>query len=150
MTSDQPGPPCQGDEYRQFDFWVGAWDVFDEEGAQQGTNRIAPILDGCALQENWVGVTGSVGHSFNTFDRQTGRWHQTWIDNSGLLLLLNGEYDGTSMVLSGAGKNRDGRPVTHRITWTPLDDGRVRQHWQVQPEGEDWKDVFVGLYTRVE
>jgi hypothetical protein len=107
---------CSGDEYRQFDFWIGDWEVLDEDGTRQGPNRIEVILDGCALEESWVGTTGSVGRSFNTFDRQTGRWHQTWVDNSGLLLLLDGEFDGSSMVLAGTGKNRDGESLTHRIT----------------------------------
>lgn len=150
VASEQGDGACSGDEYRQFDFWIGDWEVFDDDGARQGTNRIEPILDWCALQESWVGAGGSVGHSLNTFDRQTGRWHQTWVDNSGLLLQLDGAFDGTSMVLSGPGENRDGEPITHRITWTPLEDGRVRQHWEVSADGDSWNDVFVGLYTRTE
>jgi hypothetical protein len=136
VASDQNQPACSGAEYRQFDFWVGDWEVFDEDGALQGTNRIEPILDGCALEESWVGATGSVGRSFNTFDRYAGRWHQTWVDNSGLLLQLDGALDETSMVLSGPGRNRDGEAITHRITWTPLDDGRVRQHWEISADGD--------------
>ena len=140
--------PCPGEEYRQFDFWIGDWEVFDEAGTPQGTNHIEQILSGCALQENWVGAHGSVGHSFNAFDKNTGRWHQTWVDNGGLLLQLDGELEGDAMVLSGPGTSRDGEPITHRITWTALDDGRVKQHWQVSPDGEEWKDVFVGLYNQ--
>jgi hypothetical protein len=52
------------------------------------------------------------------------------------------------MVLTGPGVGRDGDPITHRIAWTPLDGGRVRQHWQVSADGETWNDVFMGLYTR--
>ncbi len=40
---------CPGPEYRQFDFWVGEWDVALPDGKPAGTNRIAPILGGCAL-----------------------------------------------------------------------------------------------------
>jgi hypothetical protein len=44
---------------------------------------------------------------------------------------------------------REGEIVTHRITWTPDDQGRVRQHWQMSPDaGESWQDLFDGLYTR--
>ena len=142
--------PCSSEEHRQFDFWIGDWEVLDEGGAPQGTNRIEQILGGCALQENWVGAEGSTGHSFNTFDNNSGRWHQTWVDGNGLLLLLDGGLEEGSMVLSGPGVSRDGDPITHRISWTPLEDGRVRQHWQASKDGGDWTEVFDGYYTRVE
>jgi hypothetical protein len=144
-----PSPPCSDDEYRQFDFWVGSWEVFDAEGVRQGTNRIEPILGGCALRESWEGEGGSAGFSFNAYDRRTGGWHQTWVDANGLVLLLDGGLEDGSMVLSGAGTGRDGEPITHRITWTPLDDGRVRQHWQVTADdGATWQEVFDGYYSR--
>jgi hypothetical protein len=142
--------PCSGEEYHQFDFWIGDWEVLDEAGTPQGTNRIEQILGGCALQENWVGAEGSTGHSFNTFDKNSGRWHQTWVDGNGLLLLLDGGLEEASMVLSGPGVSRDGDPITHRISWAPLEDGRVRQHWEVSKDGGDWNDVFDGYYTRVD
>ena len=128
-----PTPPCTDEVYRYFDFWIGDWEVHDEDGERQGSNRIEAILGGCALQETWTGESGSTGHSLNTVDRHTGRWHQTWVDSNGLLLLLDGGLEEDSMVLTGPGVGRDGDPITHRITWTPLDDGRVRQHWQGSP-----------------
>jgi hypothetical protein len=142
-------PPCAGDEYRQFDFWLGAWQVADRDGNALGTNKIEPILGGCALRESWVGASGSVGHSFNIFDRQSGRWHQTWVDNSGLLLQIEGGLDTSgAMVLTGTGKSSDGRAQQHRITWTPLPDGRVRQHWELSTDEGAWSDAFVGFYAR--
>ncbi len=142
-------PPCATDEYRQFDFWIGQWEVVDGEGNAQGTNTIEPILGGCALQESWSGASGSVGHSYNVYDRATGGWHQTWVDNSGLLLQIEGGLDDGSMVLVGEGKARDGAAIRHRITWTPLEDGRVRQHWQTsRDDGTSWSDAFLGFYQR--
>jgi hypothetical protein len=36
-----------------------------------------------------------------------------------------------------------------RITWTPLPDGRVRQHWESTTDGgRTWSTVFDGYYTR--
>lgn len=142
-------PPCAADEYRQFDFWIGAWQVADKDGNAVGTNEIESILGGCALRESWVGASGSVGHSFNIFDRQNGRWHQTWVDNGGLLLKIDGELDDDgAMVLMGTGKKPSGETQHHLITWTPLPDGRVRQHWQISPDGASWADAFVGFYAR--
>jgi hypothetical protein len=151
LLSAQPPqrPTCDAPEHRQFDFWIGDWEVLDAEGKPQGTNRIESILDGCVLRESWEGAGGSVGHSFNTYDRTSGQWHQTWVDNGGSLLQLDGGLEEGAMVLRGTGVSRDGGDLLHSITWTPLDDGRVKQHWQMSRDGgETWTDAFVGFYGR--
>ena len=35
-----PSPACSAPGYRQFDFWLGDWDVVDSTGKPAGTNRI--------------------------------------------------------------------------------------------------------------
>lgn len=146
-----PPPPCSWDEYRQFDFWIGEWEVRDGNGKLQGRNTIESILGGCALNESWEGATGSIGQSYNSYDRQTRQWHQTWIDNGGLLLKLDGGLEGNAMVLRGAGKARGGAGIEHEITWTPLDDGRVKQHWRTSRDGgKSWNDAFIGFYARTD
>lgn len=141
-------PPCSAPEYRQFDFWLGDWEVRDPKGKVVGHNTIEKILDGCVLRESWEGVSGSVGHSFNGYRKRMGTWHQTWVDNQGLVLVLDGGLKDGSMVLEGDILGRDGATVHNRITWTPNEDGSVRQHWQMRKEGEeDWRTVFDGTYT---
>jgi len=48
-NTSSPGP-CSGAEYRQFDFWIGDWEVQLPDGKPAGTNRISRILDGCVIQ----------------------------------------------------------------------------------------------------
>jgi hypothetical protein len=39
--------------------------------------------------------------------------------------------------------------VQERITWTKLEDGVVKQHWQQSRDGgATWTDAFVGIYAR--
>lgn len=147
--SPTPPPPCSTDAYHQFDFWIGDWDVKNTNGETVGSNRIESILDGCALQETWSGGTGSRGHSFNVYDRSTGQWHQTWVDNSGLLLRLDGERQGDSMILTGDRVDPSGTRVRHQIAWQARLDGTVRQHWRSSTDGgTTWTTVFDGLYVR--
>ena len=102
-------------------------------------------LCGNTTRHPWV----TEGNSFNVYDRQTGQWHQTWVDNTGLLLQLDGELTDGAMVLSGKGKLPNGDAVTHRITWTPKADGTVRQHWESsKDQGATWFTAFDGLYTK--
>lgn len=153
-ASAQDAPPsCTDPVYRQFDFWVGDWEVTDADGSRAGHNRVESILDGCVVMENWQGASGSIGKSFNMVDvRGDGHWHQTWVDGSGGRLdLVGGLDDEGRMVLSGERPGREGGTVLHRITWTPLSDGTVKQHWQASRDGgTTWDDLFVGIYARAD
>jgi hypothetical protein len=139
---------CDSTEHHQFDFWIGNWRVTDAKGAFQGTNNVTSIYDGCALQEHWKGSGGDMGSSFNAYMPGRKQWHQTWVDNSGVTLILYGGLHGSSMMLEGPRMTKAGT-VTDRITWTPMPDGRVRQHWQqLGPGDKPWQDVFDGYYAR--
>jgi hypothetical protein len=116
---------------------VSEWSV--TEGEQPaGQNSIEPDLKRCALFESWISVDGSRGRSINFYDRNRHRWHQTWIDDRGGALELDGGLVGGSMVLEGERPEaKTNASVRHRITWTPQRDGSVRQHWQMMKVGYD-------------
>jgi hypothetical protein len=134
---------------RDFDFWVGEWDVFGPEGSQVGTNSITLLFDGRAIAEHWHGNGGVEGRSLNAYDAAAGRWHQTWVDSGGDLLLLDGGLVGDAMVLEGTAPGETGAvPERQRITWTPGPDG-VRQHWESSADdGATWATAFDGRYRR--
>ena len=148
MSAEEPlRSGCKDGASRQFDFWVGHWRV-TEHGKLAGDNRVEPILDGCALLENWTGAKGGAGKSLNFFDREDGLWHQTWIDRSGGALFLAGKFENGAMRLEGERAATSKQPATrHRITWTPLPGGKVRQLWESTAAGKDlWSTQFDGLY----
>src|SRR6478672_2529113 len=143
--------PCQSSENRQFDFWVGQWDVFGPAGKKVGENKIELIADGCALLEQWTGNGGVTGRSLNIYDTIDRRWHQTWVDNSGTLLMLAGQFIDRSMVMSMTGPSPTDPKATvlQRITWTPASDGSVRQLWELSSDaGKTWTVLFDGRYVR--
>jgi hypothetical protein len=149
LQGDARPSPCTAPEYRQFDFWIGEWEVRTPDGTIAGTNSISRELDGCVLHERWNGARGMKGESFNTWDAARRGWHQTWVDTAGTLLLLDGGLDERGrMVLAGEGRARDGSPVRHRITWEPAGAG-VRQLWESSSDaGQTWTVVFDGRYAR--
>lgn len=142
------GRPCTGPEYRQFDFWVGNWEVqIFGTGAPSGSNIITSELGGCALFEDYANG-GYVGRSLNTYDAADGQWHQHWTANDGLPLVLDGEFNGTSMVMQGTRPSPAG-PVLDRIAWTALGPDQVRQFWDTSVDGgETFTLAFDGLYIR--
>jgi hypothetical protein len=142
------GPNCDSQQQRQFDFWIGDWAV-TVGGKPAGHNRIERILDGCALLENWSGAGGMSGKSLNFYDAQRAQWHQTWVDDRGGSLGLDGTFTSGKMVLSGTNKDQQGKATINRITWTALPKDQVRQVWETSTdEGKSWTVAFDGLYTR--
>ena len=142
----QTAPPrCDGPEHRQFDFWAGEWSVQGKNGNHAGDSTITPILDGCALREEWRGASGYNGTSLNFHDRATGRWRQTWIASDGQPLFLEGALDEQGRMVMTS----EGSEAIDRITWTPNPDGTVRQLWERSADGgATWSVLFDGLYTR--
>lgn len=146
---------CAGPEYRQFDFWLGRWEVRNPEGEVVGHNEIRRVAGGCGLLETWRGAGGGTGTSLNTYDADRDRWTQRWVGTGATLWLEGGieeDSDGRRrMVLAGTRpRSTPGGPVLDRIAWTALPDGRVRQVWETSSDGgETWEEAFVGLYSRV-
>ena len=79
--------PCKADpRYRQFDFWIGDWDVRTTGLPPTGPaarNNITLEEGSCIVQEHWTALGGGTGQSYNLFDRSMGKWRQTWVDSNG-------------------------------------------------------------------
>lgn len=149
--ADQNANPCEYDQrYRQFDFWIGDWNVFDGQGNQVGTNSIQKIVNGCALLENWMNTGGIPGKSLNYFDPSDQQWHQVWVDASGGAIQITGGLDKDgSMILVGVNIQTDGTKLPFRGAWTLLPDGRVRQFFEQSSDGgKTWLTWFEGFYAR--
>jgi hypothetical protein len=113
--------------------------------------RFRDLTRACAppRRHRWSGGGGVSGKSLNIY--RHGRWHQTWVDNSGTLLMLAGGLAGRSMVLSATGPSAsDPKAIQQqRITWTPASDGSVRQLWESSSDsGRTWVVLFDGRYVR--
>lgn len=140
--------PCDTAAHRAFDFWLGQWQVHTADGTLAGKNRIEAEYGGCVLHERYVTPGAYRGESLNVFDAARGVWHQTWVDNSGLLLLLEGGIRDGKMVLEGQTTGADARITRHRISWTPGAEGSVRQLWESTDAQGNWSVAFDGRYTR--
>lgn len=140
--------PCNSAFHNDFDFWLGDWQVFKPGGSLAGTNSVSKDYNNCVLRERYNTVGGFSGESLNIYDSGRGVWHQTWVDNSGNLLLLEGQLRDGNMELTGDSVDATGQLQHHRIRWTPNPDGSVRQHWQTKTITGDWATIFDGLYKK--
>lgn len=143
--------PCEHDpKFKEFDFWVGEWEVHVANGTRAGHNLITSEEHGCVLSERWTSASGGSGSSINYLDKINGEWVQIWNDASGNQINIRGGLTEEGMRLVGTihyvGNNTT---APFRGLWTPLDDGRVRQFFEQSSDGGDtWVTWFEGFYSR--
>ncbi len=147
--ADKKARPCEYDDrFRQFDFWIGHWEVTGAKGQVAGTNKIEKAENGCMLLEQWTGASGGTGTSMNYYDTAKGKWVQVWVAAAGYTIHIEGGLEDGKMVLTGELTAGD-TATPFRGTWTPLSDGRVRQFFeQSTDEGKTWTPWFDGYYAR--
>lgn len=147
--SDLAVNPCKASsEFRQFDFWIGEWDVKNQQGVPSGSSSIQLILGQCIIFENWTGGSGTNGKSFNIYDTNDKKWHQTWVDDKGTFThyiggLINGEMVVTADTIVS------GKPMLAKMTFTKMPNGDVRQHGENSTDaGKTWTTSFDLIYSR--
>ncbi len=136
--------------FADFNFWVGEWEVFDNNtGNKAGENSIQPMEAGCLLMERWTSINGGTGTSMNYFNPVTGEWRQLWVSAGRYSIDIVGGLRNGSMVLEGSIYNFGGAVWNFRGTWTPNADGSVRQFFeQFNHDSEVWEPWFDGRYVK--
>lgn len=141
LSPEEPTAPAH-----QFDFWLGKWIVLNVKGDTLGYSHIQSVSDGLGLLEQWTSKGGTSGTSINYYNPADRQWHQHWVGGRGMILHLSGGLSGQRMVLSGHRVTEQGA-INDRISWKPLEDGRVEQRWEIKKEdARDWNTVFLGYY----
>jgi hypothetical protein len=139
---------CADLAYRQFDFWQGEWNVATADGKLVGRDQITKDYGGCVLQEHWTSVDGGTGGSVTIYDMSRKLWHQTWVDSTGTLVVLEGGLKGNAMVMSGEMVDSSSKHELDRMSWTPQD-GKIRQLWETSSDGgKTWKTIFDVYYSK--
>jgi tetratricopeptide (TPR) repeat protein len=138
--------PCEHTpENRQFDFWIGEWNVETTTGQPAGTSKVERILNGCALLENWSG--GDEGKSLNIYNANKKQWQQFWVDAGGEVHEYSGNLVNGEMEFEGPASDHAGHRTMRRMMFTKLDGGRVRQKGEVSPDGTTWSVEYELIYV---
>lgn len=151
-------PPCSSPESRQFDFWLGEWDLTwpanqvggDEGDTGTGTNRIERLFGDCVLEENFTtSDSGFQGRSHSVYDPGSGFWHQTWVDSSGGYIALSGSFDGKAMTLMTRPREVNGESRVNRMVFSDITAESLEWRWQgSRDNGNSWGDLWHISYRR--
>lgn len=145
---DRNAHPCMAQpEYRQFDFWLGEWEVRSAGAPAPANSRIERLLDGCIIQENWMPAGGGEGKSWNFYNARSGKWEQVWVA-PGRVLKLEGTFSEGAMRFEGKTPVPGQGDRWDKLTFTTMDGGRVRQVWEQSADGgKTWTTSFDGIYS---
>ena len=148
----QSPAPCSSEGHRQFDFWIGEWEVFDTAGdTMVGHSLIKNILNDCVIEENWTGGSGFAGKSFNTYNEMDSTWNQVWVDQSGATYHFSGKYKDQVMALKGQSKTNRGTALFTLTFSYNQEANTIRQVWKLsKDQGITWENLFDGTYRRKE
>ena len=132
--------PCSTPEARQFDFWLGEWDLtWGEDG--RGSNRITSRYGGCVIEENFNGAPSMEfqGMSVSTYNPKIQKWQQTWVDSQGSYIHLTGEFEDGKMVLINKPPTSDGQ-VLFRMVFYNITEDSFEWDWERSEDGgENWE-----------
>lgn len=148
--------PCSNPVYRQFDFWIGEWEVFNVNGKKAGDSKISLILDSCIIFEEWTSanITQGIryaGKSFNTYNNTTKQWQQTWVDNvGGSTEFLTGKSENDKIIFQTMSfpLSKDTMAI-RKLTFYNLGKDKVRQHGEISKNnGTTWATEYDLEYRR--
>jgi hypothetical protein len=158
QTAPVPAPPpaCAAAENRQFDFWVGKWEVHPK-GIDKivAHSLIEKLYAGCAIRENWMPLGKELsggGGSLSLYDPGRKQWRQTWVDSSGTRADFDGGFADGTMTITGNWPNfaGPGKDALVRMQYQRQPDGQVRQLGESSADGgKSWQPSFDFLYRRV-
>lgn len=135
-------PSCTAPEHRQFDFWVGKWDVYPTGKDKLVAHSLIEPVYGCGIRENWMPLSNQPGGSLSIYVPAEKHWEQFWIDSGGSRAFFVGGWTGSAMVITGKWAG----PLV-RMTYTKNPDGSVRQLGeQSTDDGKKWSPSFDFTY----
>lgn len=145
-----PPPSCTSREHRQFDFWVGRWDVY-RTGTETlvGRSLIESLYGGCAIRENWMPLQGTGGGSLSSWLPRERVWRQTWVDSNNSWAVFEGDYRDGAIVITGVWRGAAG-PDTEplvRMRYSREGNSTVRQLGELSNDGgQSWAAFFDFTY----
>ena len=144
--------PCLHNAHaREFDFWIGDWDVYPTGGNQiVGSSKIEMEAGGCFILENWtaIGYPNS-GKSMNFVDPATNKWKQVWVGSGGAVTeYVNGVYKDSVMEFESSSTNAQGNTKI-RFRFFNQGANQVRQFQESSADdGKTWNVNYDLTYVR--
>lgn len=162
MAQDVPVASSLPPEARQFDFWIGEWDVnlrvrqddLSWEDQIQAVAKVYPILNGKAVLELWSDdrPSGIKGYSVRSFDPERNEW-VLWLNwpgpNRSGSSSLTGSFRHGRAEFFATGRNADGEETISRYTFSDITPSSLRWDDAFSSDGgRTWRPNWIMEFTR--
>lgn len=144
--------PCMANAHkREFDFWIGEWDVYQTGTSQLvGRSSIQMASGGCFILENWTAIGfPNTGKSMNFVDPATNKWKQVWVGSGGAVTeYVNGIYKDSAMQFESTMQTAQGIAKV-RFRFFNQGANQVRQFQEyTNDDGKTWNVSYDLTYMR--
>ena len=150
LVKQKRNPCMYSAKARQFDFWIGDWEVF-VRGRKVGENLVELDTQGCVLVENWTNSGGGKGKSLNVYNASIKKWQQFYVGGQGGVIEFKGEYREKKKIMyfTAVTAGPKGTKIMHIFTFSDLPDKTVRQWWQQSTDGgKTYNTVWDSIYKK--
>ena len=136
-------------ESRQFDFWLGDWNVTYPGATIPSSSQVSLDLGQCLLVESWHGGKGHSGKNMFAYSSDDKKWHGMFADNQGRVHVFEGKVSSGDAEFFGRSPAADGQAVLNRIRVVRVGENEVQQTWEKSfDQGATWTVAFRGNYLR--
>ncbi len=159
----QPSP-CRSPESRQFDFWLGEWDVVNRQRRPEGTawgvtgratDRVYAVADGCGIVEQWRGSTAPryvVGYSLRAWNPDKHKWDLVLLwprPEQPRFVTLEGGFRHGRGEFFRSGTGGEGTPVEVRFTFSDITANSLRWNDGTSRDGgRTWATTWIMEFNR--
>jgi len=137
--------------YRQFDFILGSWQLFDRNDQPLTSHRVVSkenngyLLTVIMTQKNGNRATG-----FNFVDPEDLKWKQIWAQGKGTALKYEGEFRDGKMQFTGKEVDEKGNVVLRRKVYIPVGHNKIEHVIEKSTNGgKSWMKIFDGYWLRI-
>jgi len=145
LAQAQQGSGCADrDVFRQMDYWAGTWEVYNGQGEKSADVTVRPILEDCALYEEWNGVDGgSDGRGMATYDTLTKEWRYFWVADYGYVSTWTGTPVENGVRFVRTQPAPGGQTKLRHWDLLLMDDGRIQELARASLDGgETWEKEY--------
>jgi tetratricopeptide (TPR) repeat protein len=150
----QSTPCLYEDQYKEFDFFVGVWDVYVGEGFNNkvGVDSVLKSEGGCSIHENFSWPSAEyTGVSMIFFDPGTQKYRMCWAGNAGDIRNFEEIRKSGDTIQLLAITNTSTHELVHRRMTLAHDDkaGTVYEYIENSFDlGKSWHPDFIGLFRK--
>lgn len=163
-NAQEQAAPCRAPAYRQFDFWLGEWDVVNRQRRPEGTawgvtgratDRVYAVAGGCGIVEHWRGGTAPgyvVGYSLRAWNPGKQKWDLVLLwprPEQPRFFSLDGSFRHGRGDFFRSATDPQGHPVEIRFTFSDVTANSLRWNDGTSRDGGmTWSTTWIMEFTR--